>query len=163
MDKTTEGATDASNSSAFEFFQFRNFPGIPVLLQIALIAALYVAMTIGYFFSFKATGKMGDFPGPSVSLLFVPIYEEAIFRGIVLRFFEKKYGFWSAIVLTSVLFSIWHLKNIFWLEPFQLIHQMVYTGVIFGPVTAFITLKLRSIWPSVAIHYLNNMPYKFLF
>ncbi len=153
---------DSSAESAFEFFEFRTFFGIPVLLQITLITVLYVAMTIGYFFSVKATGKMDGYPG-SVSLLFVPIYEEAIFRGIILRFFEKKYGFWSAIALSSALFAIWHLKNIFWLQPFQLIHQMVYTGLFFGPVTAFITLKLRSIWPSVAIHYLNNMPYAFLF
>jgi uncharacterized protein len=153
---------DRSTGSAFEFFEFRDFLGIPILLQITLITVLYVLMTIGYFFSVKSTGKMDGYPG-SVSLLFVPIYEEAIFRGIVLRFFEKKYGFWSAIALSSALFAIWHLKNIFWLEPSQLIHQMVYTGLFFGPITALITLKLRSIWPSVAIHYLNNMPYKFLF
>jgi uncharacterized protein len=155
-------STDRPANSAFEFFEFRTFLGIPALLQITLIAILYIAMTFGYFFSVKATGKMDGYPG-SVSLLFVPIYEEAIFRGIVLRFFEKQYGFWSAIVLSSALFAIWHLKNIFWLEPAQLIHQMVYTGLVFGPITAFITLKLRTIWPSVAIHYLNNMPYKFLF
>jgi membrane protease YdiL (CAAX protease family) len=152
---------DRSTDSAFEFFEFKTFLAIPVLLQITLITVLYVVMTIGYFFSVRATGKMDGYP-PSVSLLFVPIYEEAIFRGIILRFFEKKYGFWSAIALSSTLFAIWHLKNIFWLEPSQLIHQMVYTGLFFGPITAFITLKLRSIWPSVAIHYLNNMPYRFL-
>jgi uncharacterized protein len=159
MDRPSD---DGSTDSAFEFFQFRSFLGVPVLLQITLIAILYVAITMGYFFSVKATGKMDGYP-PSVSILFVPIYEEAIFRGVVLRFFEKKYGFWSAIALSSILFGIWHLKNIFWLEPSHLIHQMIYTGCVFGPVTAFITLKLRSIWPSVAIHYLNNMPYAFLF
>jgi membrane protease YdiL (CAAX protease family) len=150
-----------SNNDIFEFFEFRNYLGIPVLVQIFFIATLYIFMTFGYFLSLKATGKMDGYPG-SVSLLFVPIYEEAIFRGIILRFFEKKYGFWSAIALSSVLFAVWHVKNIFWLEPHQLIRQMLYTGMVFGPVMAFITLKLRSIWPSVAIHYLNNMPYAFL-
>ena len=50
---------------------------------------------------------------PSTSLLFVPIYEELLFRGVVLKYFESSYGWGRAILFTSALFGLWHLKNIF--------------------------------------------------
>jgi membrane protease YdiL (CAAX protease family) len=34
---------------------------------------------------------------------------------------------------------------------------MLYTGLIFGPVTAILALKTRTIWPGVILHYLNNL------
>jgi hypothetical protein len=55
----------------------------------------------------------------------------------------------------------WRLKNIFWLSEYQLTHQMLYTTLIFGPVTAVLALKIRTIWPGAIFHYLNNLPAAF--
>ena len=114
-------------------------------------------MTIGYYFQVKATGKMDGY-APGVTLLFVPLYEELIFRGLLLKFFEKHYGMVKGIVFVSALFGLWHLKNIFWLEPSALQSQIVFTALIFSPITCWVTLKTRSVWPAVVIHYLNNFP-----
>ncbi len=143
----------------FEFFKFRTFSGINQSAQIVFITLLYVLMTVGYYFQVKVTGKMDGY-SPGVSLLFVPLYEELIFRGLMLRFFEKYYGMVRGIIFVSILFGLWHLKNIFWLEANALSEQIVYTALFFSPVTCWITLKTRSVWPAVMIHYLNNFPYQ---
>jgi hypothetical protein len=36
--------------------------------------------------------------------------------------------------------------------------QLLYTTLIFGPVTAVLALKTRTIWPGAILHYLNNLP-----
>ena len=143
---------------AFEFYQMKTFFRVGPLAQISLIACLYVLTTIGCYFEAGATGKLYGYP-ISVSMLFVPIYEELIFRGILLKVFENRYGALKAIVLTSVLFGLWHLKNIFWLDLQQLFKQIVFTTFVFGPLTAWLTLKARTLWPAVILHYINNFPF----
>ncbi len=146
-----------SEANNFEFFQFRKFFGIGQGLQICFVSFLFLLMTLGYFLQVKQTGKMDGYT-PGVSLLFVPLYEELIFRGILLKFFEKSYGAIKALVFVSILFGLWHLKNIFWLEQDALVSQIVYTSLFFSPITCWITLKTRSLWFAVMIHYLNNFP-----
>ena len=144
-------------NSIFEFFQLRKVLKISAEMQIAAIVFLYITMTIGHWFSVQKTGAMDGYP-PSVSILFVPIYEELVFRGILLKFFEKNYGVIKALVVVSVLFGLWHIKNIFWLDLSQLFRQIAYTTFIFSPFACWITLKTRSVWPAVILHYINNFP-----
>ena len=94
---------------------------------------------------------------PDVWILFVPITEEILFRGLILGALEITYGPVRAVVISSLFFGLWHLKNVFWLTHYQLIHQMLYTGLIFGPINAVLALKTRTIWPGVILHYLNNL------
>ena len=39
------------------------------------------------------------------------VLEEVAFRGLILRYTELKLGSWPAIVLSAVLFGLWHLQN----------------------------------------------------
>ena len=39
-------------------------------------------------------------------------------------------------------------------------NQILYTALIFSPITAWITIKTRTVWPAVILHYLNNFPYE---
>jgi hypothetical protein len=94
---------------------------------------------------------------PDVWILFVPVTEEILFRGLILGALEIAYGPVRAVVISSLFFGLWHLKNVFWLTDYQLIHQMLYTGLVFGPITAVLALKTRTIWPGVILHYLNNL------
>ncbi len=145
------------NENNFEFFQFRTLFGITQSVQIVIIAVLFATMTLGHYFSVLATGKIDGY-APGVSFLFVPIYEELIFRGLMLRFFEKHYGIVRAVIFVSILFGLWHLKNIFWLQPDAIKSQIFYTTFIFSPITCWITWKTRSLWFAVILHYLNNFP-----
>lgn len=148
----------SGNSNIFEFFQFRKFLGVGQGTQIVFVSFLFLMMTLGYFLQVKQTGKMDGF-APSVSLLFVPIYEELIFRGVLLKFFEKSYGTINAVVFVSLLFGLWHVKNVFWLEGDALFSQIAYTTLFFSPITCWITIQTRSLWFAVMIHYLNNFPF----
>jgi membrane protease YdiL (CAAX protease family) len=117
---------------------------------------LYALTTLVGFREYQATGMMYGYP-LSISILFVPIYEEILFRGFILEAASKRMDWRKALVLTSVLFALWHLKNIFFLPPGALIYQMAYAGFIVSPILSYITLKTRTIWPAVILHYLNNL------
>jgi len=145
----------------FEFVYIKKIFHISESIQILIVTLLFLTTTYSYKIAIRVTSKMDGYD-PNVSMLFVPIYEEVLFRGIVLKYFEKKYGFWKAVIFSSTLFSIWHFKNMLWLDWSNVYSQMIYTGLLFGPVVAWITLKTRSLWPAVIIHYLNNMPYEYL-
>jgi hypothetical protein len=141
----------------FELLHFRRFGPIGPALQMTTVAGLYVATTLLLARGVRLTGKMMGYD-PDVWILFVPITEEILFRGLILGALEIAYGPVRAVVISSLVFSLWHLKNIFWLTEYNLIHQMLYTGLVFGPISAVLALKTRTIWPGVILHYLNNFP-----
>jgi hypothetical protein len=145
----------------FELLHFRRFGRIGPASQMTLIAGLYIATTLLLARGVRLTGKMMGYD-PDVWILFVPITEEILFRGLLLGALEIAYGPVRAVVISSLFFGLWHLKNVFWLTDYQLIHQMLYTTLIFGPVTAILALKTRTIWPGVILHYLNNFPISLL-
>ena len=72
------------------------------------------------------------------------ICEETMFRGYLLNAFRKK-GFWPAIVITAVLFGVFHL-DLFRLLPVTLL------GIWMG----FLTLKANSLYLAIFAHTLNN-------
>ncbi len=123
--------------------------------QIIAVASLFVIYTLLSYGNYKSTGKMWGYP-VSVSILFVPIYEELIFRVFILIGLTKLYSVRSSIIISSLLFGLWHLKNIFWLSTPELLYQMAYAAFLFGPVAAYLTLKTKNVWPAVIFHYLNN-------
>ncbi len=140
----------------FELMHFRRFGPLGPALQMTVIAGLYIATTLLLARDVRLTGKMMGYD-PEVWILFVPITEEILFRGLILGALEITYGPVRAVAISSLFFCLWHLKNVFWLTDYRLIHQMLYTGLIFGPVTAALALKTRTIWPGVILHYLNNV------
>jgi membrane protease YdiL (CAAX protease family) len=73
-----------------------------------------------------------------------PILEEIIFRGFILRSMQK-YGNLTAIIVSSVLFSMFHLNLVQFINP-----------VLVGILLAFIAIKSDSIFPSMIAHIFNN-------
>ncbi|WP_206244618.1 CPBP family intramembrane glutamic endopeptidase [Novosphingobium terrae] len=147
----------SSDEYPIELLKIRRIWVFTPLMQIIAVCLLYISTTLLFSRSFHLNGNMLGGP-PDVWILFVPITEEILFRGFILGALEKAYGGIWAIVISSILFGLWHLKNTFWMTNGDLEYQMFYTAFIFGPITAAMTLKLRSIWPGVILHYLNNFP-----
>lgn len=147
--------------SPFEYFHLRSILRVPPFAWLVFIVGAYVFTILVWYMDFKTTGKMGGHE-PNVWMIFVPIYEELIFRGLLLKYFER-YGKWIAIAIASVLFGLWHLKNIFWSTQFELVEQILYTALIFSPITCWVTQKTKSVWPAVILHYLNNFPFRLFF
>lgn len=124
--------------------------------QLAAIVSLFVLTTFLTFHAVQTRGGLGNY-AVSPMLLFAPIYEEIIFRGFLIIGLSKIYSFRKAIIISCLLFGIWHLKNVFSLSALELFQQVVYAAFIIGPILCWVTWKTRSIWPGVIIHYGNNL------
>jgi len=72
------------------------------------------------------------------------ICEEVLFRGYIINGFTKN-GFWKAIIISGVLFGIFHL------DPFRLLQASI-LGIYLG----YITLRTNSIYPAMLAHFANN-------
>lgn len=127
-----------------------------VSAQIVTVVLLFIAYTILAYLEYEKTGTIFGLPFRA-GILFVPIFEEVIFRGIILVGLTRFYSIKNSIIISSLLFGLWHFKNIFVMPMNDVVSQMVYAGLLFGPVVAYITLKTKSIWPGVMLHYLNNI------
>ena len=75
-----------------------------------------------------------------------PVCEEMLFRGIILRGFLAHYSAITAILLSSLLFSLIHMN---WFQiPFTFV---------FGLFLGWLYFRSRSLWPSILAHMAQNM------
>ncbi|MES2930346.1 MAG: CPBP family intramembrane glutamic endopeptidase [Patescibacteria group bacterium] len=126
------------------------------LAQIVIMVVLYIITGFTQLPFYKKTGKLFYNYPPNSFLIFAPIYEEVIFRGILLVTFTNLYGLVWAIILQSVLFGLWHLRSLLFMSPKRVTIQVLYTGLILGPLFAIITIWAGTIWIAVILHFLNN-------
>jgi len=76
----------------------------------------------------------------------VPAFaEEILFRGYILRAFEKSTGIILAVIFSSLIFAIFHL---------QLTNLLPLATL--GAVMGLLTWLSGSIWPAVLAHFINN-------
>jgi membrane protease YdiL (CAAX protease family) len=142
-----------------DLLEFRSWRLFPAWAQVILVVALFVLTVLLTHAEFVAKGTCFGFAGPAFNMLFNPIYEELIFRGWILGALARRHSNRFAIVVSSLLFGIVHIRNIYWLEPSHLIGVMLSAGLITGPIFAYATLRCRSVWVAVILHYLNNLSY----
>lgn len=74
-----------------------------------------------------------------------PLLEEIIFRGIILNGFLKRYSPTTAIIMSAVMFGIFHLN------PWQFI-----SAFLLGLVIGWLYWKTNSLIPGIVIHFINN-------
>jgi len=77
-----------------------------------------------------------------VGAVFAPVVEEIIFRGIMVERFGAKYGYKSAVLLSSFLFGVLHMDII--------------GAFVFGVVLSILYLRTRSLLLPFLIHAANN-------
>ncbi len=78
-------------------------------------------------------------------VVMAPIFEELLFRGVLLESLRLRYGVVTAWVLSSFLFGLVHLHP-----------TIAVNAMIMGLVLGFIYIATRSLWASVALHAANN-------
>lgn len=79
------------------------------------------------------------------AMVAAPIVEEFVFRGLVQRPLERRWGPAPAIAFTSLLFALVHALP--WVLPIHLL-----LGLAFG----FVVYATRSVWAGVLLHAANN-------
>lgn len=73
------------------------------------------------------------------------VCEETLYRGYILRVFQKDWGIWPAIIASGLLFGIYHMR-LTQLAPLALI----------GMILAYIAYSADSIYPAMVGHLVNN-------
>lgn len=139
-----------------DYFQLRQFGILPTQLQIAIILLLFVAMALYRYRIRSSLTREQDQYSVHFTHMFAPIYEEIIFRGLILQGLLTLYSATEAIIISSIIFGLWHLKNIFVSPKKKVLYQVLYAGVVFSPVVSWLMIVTHTIWIGVIIHYFNN-------
>jgi membrane protease YdiL (CAAX protease family) len=74
-----------------------------------------------------------------------PLTEELFFRGFLFGGLEQRYGWKKALLVSSLIFSLFHL-NLASLVP----------TFILGAIFAYLYHQSKSIWPGMILHFLTN-------
>lgn len=78
------------------------------------------------------------------AVILVPIIEEIVFRGLILRRLRYKYGLRYSIFLSSFLFALIHFdKNFFGM-------------FLFGAALAVVTIRFASLYAAILVHGIYN-------
>lgn len=97
-------------------------------------------------------------PRSSSWLISIPsIFEEIIWRGVVLAAFLRVYRKPKAILFTAITFGIWHFLDILNGRALIYVFGAVIWAAILGLFFAYITLKTSSLLPAMIVHYLGNL------
>lgn len=78
-------------------------------------------------------------------VLFAPVFEELICRGLVLESLRTRYGVVAAWLLSSLFFGVIHLQP-----------QLVVNAFFVGLILAYIYIRTDSLWPAMILHAVNN-------
>ena len=81
-----------------------------------------------------------------MTLLFAPVFEELLCRGVVLGSMRQRYGVIAAWLGSALFFGILHLN------PVQVVNAFI-LGLILG----YIYLVTDSIWAPILLHAFNNL------
>lgn len=79
-------------------------------------------------------------------VVLAPIIEEILFRGIIMHGLMRNYRSWYAVLLSGLLFSLFHLNP--W--------QMTYTFFL-GLLLGWLMVRTRSLPLTILVHSINNL------
>ena len=81
-----------------------------------------------------------------IAVIAAPVVEEILFRGIVLRSMRKFSPAWAAILMSSVLFGVYHLNIV----------QAAY-ATLMGIAAGILYEKKRNLLFPILVHFANNL------
>lgn len=96
-----------------------------------------------------------------IECLSVGFFEEIIFRGILLSFLMQKFidmknGIWMSIIISSLIFGIFHMINVFTGASMSItIVQMGYSFLM-GMLWAVMYLRTGNLWLTMLLHATYN-------
>lgn len=125
-------------------------------------AALAVELAIGAAGGFlrPAPGDWSVLPGALLLAVFAPaIGEEVVFRGLFVPGREETARPWPAILVTTVVFVLWHVFEALTFMPaaapvFLRVDFLATTAVL-GLACGWLRWRTGSLWPAVLLHWLE--------
>ncbi len=135
-----------------------------IILALSQAAASFIyrffeRLPITWIFIRQVFDLTGDLPPGSPSLLisFPSIFEEAVFRGIVLTVFLGRYSDRKAIIFSALGFGLIHLLNLASGRELVWVMGQVVWAFILGLFYGYVFVKTRSLLPPMIVHYLGNV------
>ena len=112
-----------------------------------LVAIPFIAENVEYFSGVYDDLESGAYIWSLLSISIIgPVVEEILFRLLIFNSLERiSKSPWFAIIVSGVLFGIWHMIFV----------QSVYTAVM-GCIMGLIYYKTRNIFYTILIHIINN-------
>jgi membrane protease YdiL (CAAX protease family) len=123
-----------------------------VSILLLLFGFLFAAILYGNFVFDLAIIHPDNSP-----ILFVAInaglWEEIMWRGIILTLLLKRFDTRSAIALDTVFFALAHLMNlVVGQNPVVMLGQLIFV-IIGAPFLAYVFIQTKSLWPGILIHF----------
>lgn len=90
--------------------------------------------------------------------IYASFMEEVLFRGVI---FGLAKAYWDsnliALVVSSIAFGIWHLKNYAWHKDKKaIIIQFFHTALMYGPIFAVLRILTGDIYLAILFHFLTD-------
>jgi len=137
-------------------FKISNLVLVPLISIPAIIISSWLTQIVNYFYPIPEkyfAGMMELMTGKDLPISIIigvialapAVFEELLFRGLFPRFFEKK-SVWSAIIITGLLFAVFHLD-------FFKILPITFLGCWLG----YLLYVSKSIYIPMLAHFLNNL------
>ncbi|MBQ8060384.1 MAG: CPBP family intramembrane metalloprotease [Bacteroidales bacterium] len=122
------------------------------------IGMLFFFLVVGVMMAaglYKITGFGTDRPGAIVSAFFmftmVAVAEEILFRGVLFRWIDEKWGFLAALLVSSLLFGVMHIAqpNATWWSSLAI---AIEAGLLLGAAYKW----SGTLWLPIGIHWAWN-------
>ncbi|MGB5758574.1 MAG: CPBP family intramembrane glutamic endopeptidase [Acidimicrobiales bacterium] len=136
-------------------------PAKTVTVAVSSVVALLVMLMVGA----VAAGEFNSDVGVLVVgdqwvillLALVPaIWEELTFRGVVLSNLQPRIPPFKAVIMSSVLFGLYHFSNLVaWDDPIEVVFGVI-MATIFGLGWGYTVIMADSVLPAVFLHYMFN-------
>lgn len=124
-----------------------------------LIYRISLGLEINQAFFQNSFPIASEFPPHSWGFLFstLSFFEEVAFRGVILALFLRFYDKTKAIILSAVIFGIFHLFGmITGTDPVWTAGQVVWASIL-GLFYGYSTVKTDSLIPAMVVHFLGNV------
>lgn len=81
------------------------------------------------------------------TLILAPIFEELIFRYYIYNGLTQRYSIFTAILVSTLMFSLIHVFNI----------KSIFPSLIFGAISCYIYYKTNNLLYSILLHFFSNV------
>ena len=126
---------------------------LPITERNALLPAAAAAIWL-LFLPVAYLRRIGVYYNAAVWAAF---WEEFVFRGVLLGgLLHTGFTAGKAVLITSAVFGLFHMRNVWWAGWRRSWQMTVYAGVFAGPALAVARLLTGTIYLSIFLHFLNN-------
>ncbi len=125
--------------------------GISGFLGATVIGLPMVGLYLSGLLSVSGFGSSSAWVMIALFIFAAALLEEILFRALLFRIVFEKFGFWIALILPSLLFSVLHLFNDHWAGWYGIV-----SGALLGVMWSLVYVLTQNVWAAAANHAMWN-------